>query len=423
MSGATWQDKSAALVRALSAARAAQAAREGQQRKAKATAQARAAAKMNTRDTLRRAAGEELRAITAQVKAGRDRVAPLGFPAASPLINPPELSSNENGPRVVAQAATTAVAGIEKGLQELEALKLRQQQIRLAIGAVVVVLAIVITALLLNRQARQQQAAAATAAAATTRAQNAQAAAIAKATVHFAQARQQIEAGVRTVINPAGGEATQLLIPQGDFILPADPGYSGNFIQITAGLPPYWIDQTEVTNQQYRACVTAGACQRPSSVDSQSRDNYFGDKAWDDFPVILVTWDDAQAYCEWTGLRLPSELEWEKAARGTDGRAFPWGNDPPTCEHMTMDGCPNRVPDTARVGSTSHDASPFGIMDMAGNVSEWVASAEERKPVKGADFSKDQSYFERRLSTESTERRSHDNSSFGIGFRCAGDVE
>ena len=94
----------------------------------------------------------------------------------------------------------------------------------------------------------------------------------------------------------------------------------------TIYLDAYWIDQTEVTNAIYIKYVKAGVCQPPISTRSHTRDSYYGNAQYAGYPVVWVSWDDAQAYCQWVGCRLPTEAECEKAAHGTDARVYPWGN-------------------------------------------------------------------------------------------------
>ncbi|HEY2981808.1 MAG TPA: formylglycine-generating enzyme family protein [Anaerolineales bacterium] len=132
----------------------------------------------------------------------------------------------------------------------------------------------------------------------------------------------------------------------------------------------FWLDQLEVTNGMYGLCVQAGSCRPPQKVSSQKRDSYFGDPEFQDYPVIQITWSDAQTYCAWAERRLPTEAEWERAARGDDWRTYPWGDEPPTELYANFD---NLIRDTSRVGSYAAGASPFGALDMAGNVWEWTA--------------------------------------------------
>lgn len=134
-------------------------------------------------------------------------------------------------------------------------------------------------------------------------------------------------------------------------------------------LDAFWMDQLEVTNAMYGLCVEAGGCTLPQSLKSQRRPEYFDNPEFKDYPVIYVTWGQAKTYCEWTGRRLPTEAEWERAGRGDDFRTFPWGEDKAdgTLANFNM-----LVGDTSRVGSYPAGASPFGVLDMAGNVAEWV---------------------------------------------------
>ena len=133
--------------------------------------------------------------------------------------------------------------------------------------------------------------------------------------------------------------------------------------QHTVYLDAFWIDRSEVTNVQYRKCVEAGACEEPACWDDS-------DYNAPDQPVVCVRWDDAQDYAAWVGGRLPTEAEWEKAARGTDGRIYPWGNSSPDCDRANYYGC---VGKPLPGGSHSDGASPYGALDMVGNVWEWVA--------------------------------------------------
>ena len=134
-------------------------------------------------------------------------------------------------------------------------------------------------------------------------------------------------------------------------------------------LHAYWMDQLEVTNAMYLLCVQKGPCAPPQSFKSARRSEYFNNPEFRDYPVIYVTWADAKTYCEWAGRRLPSEAEWERAARGDDWRTFPWGEDKADGLRANFNMLTG---DTSRVGTYPLGASPFGVLDMAGNVAEWT---------------------------------------------------
>ena len=132
-------------------------------------------------------------------------------------------------------------------------------------------------------------------------------------------------------------------------------------------LDAFWIDRTEVTKAQYQQCFESGSCAAPGCSGTGKGDH----------PVVCVGSQDASKYCVWAERRLPTEAEWEKAARGTAGREYPWGNDAPDCNRVNYDGyrvgggkC---VGNTTAVGSYPSGASAYGALDMAGNVWEWVA--------------------------------------------------
>ena len=145
-------------------------------------------------------------------------------------------------------------------------------------------------------------------------------------------------------------------------------------------LDGFWIDQTEVTNAQFVQFLNEHGNSGPQQAQmialdkgytqlSQVGDQFVTTDAALDSPVLMATWHGAASYCQWAGGRLPTEAEWEYAARGPEGNLYPWGNDPPTCDLANYGDC-SRV--TVRVGSRPDGASWCGALDMAGNVWEWV---------------------------------------------------
>jgi formylglycine-generating enzyme required for sulfatase activity len=159
------------------------------------------------------------------------------------------------------------------------------------------------------------------------------------------------------------------VVPAGEFIMGSDSGEPEESPAHTVYLDAYYIDIYEVTNALYRDCVDEGVCQRPRETGSYDRVYYYDETEFDNYPVISVDWNQAKAYCEWRGARLPTEAEWEKAARGVDGDTYPWGEEP-DCSKASYNDC---QPDTTPVGSYDSGVSPYGLYDMAGNVWEWVA--------------------------------------------------
>jgi formylglycine-generating enzyme required for sulfatase activity len=222
-------------------------------------------------------------------------------------------------------------------------------------------------------------------------------------------------------------------IPPGEFLMGSsseDP-YAFDFEkpQHTIYLDGYWIDQTPVTNLMYDVCVKAGVC--PEPVHNATDNIYYGYPVNHHHPVIYVNWFDAVTYCEWAGRRLPTEAEWEKAARGVDGRLFPWGNNDPYSELANFN---NIIGYTTIVGEYPDGASPYGVLDMVGNVREWVhdwyaedyyqyspsvnpqgPDTGEGRVLKGGSFTDELS------NSRAATRFLHDPNSAGInrGFRCA----
>ncbi len=172
--------------------------------------------------------------------------------------------------------------------------------------------------------------------------------------------------------------AEMVYIPAGNFLLGSDPAKDAYAYeeeespQMEVNLSAYWIGKTEVTNAEYLKCVEAGVCEVNYYM-------YIYTPGYENYPVIYVTQEQAERYCSWMGGRLPTEYEWEKAARGTDGRIYPWGDEIPTVSN-DLANIPGYVDDEGigndlfPVGSFPKGASPYGALDMAGNVWEWTGT-------------------------------------------------
>ena len=165
-------------------------------------------------------------------------------------------------------------------------------------------------------------------------------------------------------------------IPAGDFTMGTDDGREDTKPAHQVYLDAFWIDQTEVTNAMYKACVDQNKCNPPDKDNSATRLDYYGNDEYGNYPVIFVSWHDASSYCSWVGRRLPTEAEWEKAARGPNGNIYPWGNTDPKDTLLNYKG---NKSDTTEVGSYPDGASLYGVLDLAGNVWEWVNDVYDPK--------------------------------------------
>ncbi|MBC7813697.1 MAG: SUMF1/EgtB/PvdO family nonheme iron enzyme [Burkholderiales bacterium] len=217
--------------------------------------------------------------------------------------------------------------------------------------------------------------------------------------------------------------AQMALVPSGEFLMGSEngePDESPTHRKVMA--EAYWIDQTEVTRAQYQQCLDVAACMQTSRNQYSTRDNQ---------PLNGVTWFQAGDYCNWRGMHLPTEVEWEYAARGPDGLTYPWGN---TFDENYLVYSLNARGETADVGDRRDGASWVGALDMSGNVWEWVSSLYFDYPY-GSDHERDSddgvrvlrggSFGNDSLGLRATDRDSIDPFVVNdyIGFRCARSVE
>ena len=225
-----------------------------------------------------------------------------------------------------------------------------------------------------------------------------------------------------TMISEKDG-MTLVYVPAGEFTMGSDNGEANEQPVHKVTLDAFWIDKTEVTNAMYAKCVHDSKCRQPDNTNRYDNSNYVN------HPVFSISWSDAKAYCEWADRRLPSEAEWEKAARGTDQRTYPWGNDPPNDNLLNYY---SNVFDTTEVGKYPDGASPYGALDMAGNVWEWVSSLSKAYPYNAIDGREDLNAVGIRLlrggswslngANARSANREGDHQSYTdhlIGFRCA----
>ena len=220
---------------------------------------------------------------------------------------------------------------------------------------------------------------------------------------------------VTATMNVKGVE--MVYIQAGNFLLGTDPNVDlyanpGSDTPMTEMyLEPYWIGKTEVTNAQYRACVNEGICEYEPLRDLRAgRENY---------PVTNINNDQAERFCTWLGGRLPNEYEWEKAARGVDGRIYPWGDAWPTVTNLLaniplyLDGS-GRGRDLFPVGTFPNGQSPYGLLDMSGNAWEWMYNTS----LRGGSCDPAESWDHRVLLRAANHAETELEKSYYIGFRC-----
>jgi formylglycine-generating enzyme required for sulfatase activity len=228
--------------------------------------------------------------------------------------------------------------------------------------------------------------------------------------------------------SPSTTSGDMVLVPAGDFIMGTDDKESLSFPKHTVNLPAFWIDKFEVTNNQFLDFSIKEKYAGEGAKEGRDWRLWFTRADQAQLPVVYITWNDATAYCKSLGKRLPTEEEWEKAARGTDGRGYPWGSDWADNRSNTAEAGYRKA---VAVGQFD-DVSPYGAHDMLGNVQEWTASLfsiykgnPKKDPNQGKDFR-----VVRGLSSNHRGRYAHlwdriaspPSSLYGFGFRCAKDA-
>lgn len=224
-----------------------------------------------------------------------------------------------------------------------------------------------------------------------------------------------------------------VFVPAGEFTMGSDHSvYYQDKPSHIIYLDSFWIDQIEVTNEMYTLCWYAGYCQPPIKTGYKENQEYFGAFEFTNYPVIYVNWNQAKSYCEWTGRRLPTEAEWEKAARGVDGRTYPWGEGI-DCQKANYGDCGGAIIES---GKNIQGASIYGALDMSGNVWEWTSSLFRPYPYLATDGREDINSSDQRvirggawvyelfsLRTFSRAGTEPSTQSDDLGFRCAFSAE
>ena len=228
------------------------------------------------------------------------------------------------------------------------------------------------------------------------------------------------------------------LVPAGEFTMGSEDSVDvGSRPAHTVHLDAFYIDKFEVTNEMYAECVDATPeCRRPRQSGSITRPTYYNNLHFANYPVLYVDWYMAKAYCSWRGARLPTEAEWEKAARGTDGRVYPWESQERDCYYSNLAGCEE---DTTAVDKFEQGQSLYGVYDLSGNAWEWTSTIFRPYPYDPEDGRENPTGTDKRVArsgawhpfgvksgtARSDTRFELDPSYYGayVGVRCALDVE